>query len=49
MMPCAYPPRPLYAKRWKTDDILYPRHEEIRGKVDPLTGFSAELKCLLAR
>merc|ERR1719353_2377753 len=46
MQPCAYPPRPLYAKRWKADDILYPRHEEIRGKVDPLTGFSAELKYL---
>jgi len=46
VLPCAYPPRPLYAKRWKVDDILYPPHEDIRGRVDPSTGFSADLKYL---
>ena len=23
MLPCAYPPRPLYAKRWKVDHTLW--------------------------
>ena len=24
VVPCAYPPRPLYAKRWVLDDVFYP-------------------------
>ena len=30
----------------QADDILYPPHEDIRGRVDPATGFSADLKYL---
>lgn len=29
--PCAYPPRPLYAKRWKIDNLMFPPHNELRG------------------
>ena len=42
------PPTPKPTSN-QADDILYPRHEGIRGQVDPHTGLSADLKYLLAR
>lgn len=40
-VPCAFPPRPLYTKRWKIDDVLYPEHTDLRG---PLRHVQAEKK-----
>lgn len=31
VVPCAYPSRPLYSKRWVLDNILYPSREKLRG------------------
>ena len=31
VVPCAYPPRPLDAKRWVLDDVFFPPREDLRG------------------